>query len=1064
MNPGITEWLSDEQLQTFDADSINKIIEKYKATKELVEQDFDIDNNTNLTKEEKIIFKKIEENWTIVSDLEKLIKIVDDKSTIWSRFSNNVSNTFSWLSDSISESQDEIIKSMVENLMTKWNIPDNETLIMVLDKIQYLITWKEDKKVWELIKLIENSKEWDWFMRLEVSKYIWEYTWLIWTDLYNQVQEKMVEWALWNKENWFNDKYIIWFDKNDWYSIKKISEFENELKTQWFDNLNKNMLWNYLNYLNEFHIDINQLNINDNEKKYLIQTIDKRKELNNKMSSEIKKNIDIFNNVNTKYIDYLFENSQAWDNSKLNNTINKITDDELVLDSIKYIKSKDKNYNFVLSNIVHSSLLNDIIFLGKFNKLTWYTLAINNDIKNIDFKTLSNEETKILFDISREKTLIKYLISYNIDFVQKSNNYIKSIIWDKNMYIIDKVKSILNNKEKSNIEDIDAIQMNEFDYIENIQFDNTVYEWIKNNDKKIINKFLKAYSESSYHLITNFPKTFNLILKNESTVNIDKIINMKTDFYKLLPISIQKKHTVSYVKWIIKYNNWNIAQDLALIQFNNVKDMYITFTLLNQVDSKIKDDLLRKPLFLTNFNLFRLNHESKLINFKNQDFIQEIMTAFNLYIKEKKGLYKQYEDSIKATKEISKDKYTEKDENKNYELVNKAILLANKTNYTDSQKALLIVYCWEAITGDDWGKNNVIEDLFKQWLTQTEFKNLLTESNKILKELQQENNQELRSITIENNQKEELSSILSNWEIDITKLEKEAKEFLQSNLEIKLDNWNILKYPSSEWKNNILALYLNTKYKKVDNKLKWLVSSHLNLLIANIELQTQIKHSDKIYTAYKTWNFDEIDKLLQNNFKNALSNKWEKNKINKTTNKANSNTEKIQTNNKYSYFELNTNNQFPEIKLNTWEKIKISQKEAKIVKSNPETAKNIINFYKALNELWLNNLWTHRESISNSIWSQNWTSINNNDNSLSENELKIFLNSILSSVWEEKINTSWNINQFKNEFKNKNKVQVSWNFKDNLEIWSSNIEEKFMKKYITWFSKFQTSSFLKNIK
>ena len=351
-----------------------------------------------------------------------------------------------------------------------------------------------------------------------------------------------------------------------------------------------------------------------------------------------------------------------------------------------------------------------------------------------------------------------------------------------------------------------------------------------------------------------------------------------------------------------------------------------------------------------------------------------------------------------------------------------------------------------------------------------------------------------------------ISGILLNYNINIEELkDKSSSEIFIILKNKKLKNNEINKVIELIWKNNtiknsrdvlvktnnikdakeaIINLETNNELDKyiIENSEKFLnVVNELNLFHMQItDIDLIINWTDYLYTElmkHKNLSQDAEEllsilyaKIYTTNDINTL--KGESNKSIISTDELEKQINSYyETEADYSkkniikhWFEVSTINSQKIIKTISWDNIDISEKEAKLIESNPETAKNIINFYKALNELWLNNLWKHRESISNSIWSQSWASINNNDNSLSENELKIFLNSILSSVWEEKINISWNINQFKNEFKNKNKVQVSWNYKDNLEIWSSDIEEKFMKKYITWFSKFQTSSFLKNIK
>jgi len=138
--------------------------------------------------------------------------------------------------------------------------------------------------------------------------------------------------------------------------------------------------------------------------------------------------------------------------------------------------------------------------------------------------------------------------------------------------------------------------------------------------------------------------------------------------------------------------------------------------------------------------------------------------------------------------------------------------------------------------------------------------------------------------------------------------------------------------------------------------------------------------------------------------------------------------------------------------------------EERALITNKEIEKNLINSFLTLKEVWLENLWERKNDIATAIWSISWSVINIKDNFFDENELKIFLNGILLSVWEEKIDSSKDIGEFKNIFKNKNDVQIWGWFKDeNYDKWVWKIWEKFTKKYITWYSKFQTEAFKKSL-
>ena len=155
----------------------------------------------------------------------------------------------------------------------------------------------------------------------------------------------------------------------------------------------------------------------------------------------------------------------------------------------------------------------------------------------------------------------------------------------------------------------------------------------------------------------------------------------------------------------------------------------------------------------------------------------------------------------------------------------------------------------------------------------------------------------------------------------------------------------------------------------------------------------------------------------------------------------------------------------PMIMTPSGDEIKISKQESAIIQNNPEAEKNLIEFYETLQELGLWNIWEYRMDIANSLGSLNGVDINYNDDSLWEHELKVFINAILKSTGNKTIDTNQDIWEFKNAFKNQNNYQVIWEwFQDDItKKWSSKIEEVFLKKYVLWYPKFQTSLFINEI-
>lgn len=141
-----------------------------------------------------------------------------------------------------------------------------------------------------------------------------------------------------------------------------------------------------------------------------------------------------------------------------------------------------------------------------------------------------------------------------------------------------------------------------------------------------------------------------------------------------------------------------------------------------------------------------------------------------------------------------------------------------------------------------------------------------------------------------------------------------------------------------------------------------------------------------------------------------------------------------------------------------WKKtLNLSTEEQKLVENNPDTLKNIVDFYSTLNKVWLAKLWPIKEQIFNVISSIKWVWFKIDKNYLSENETKIFLNAILKSTWEETINPILGINDFIAKIERKNNTQFSWAEAQVNKSWDTKIEQKFISSFsprwnLLWFN------------
>ena len=141
-----------------------------------------------------------------------------------------------------------------------------------------------------------------------------------------------------------------------------------------------------------------------------------------------------------------------------------------------------------------------------------------------------------------------------------------------------------------------------------------------------------------------------------------------------------------------------------------------------------------------------------------------------------------------------------------------------------------------------------------------------------------------------------------------------------------------------------------------------------------------------------------------------------------------------------------------------WEKeVVLSKEENILIKNNPETYKNIVDFYSTLNKVWLAKLWPIKDQIFNVISSIKWVWFKIDQNYLSENETKIFLNAILKSTWEDTINPILGINDFIANIERKNNTQFSWSEAQVNKSWDTKIEQKFISSFaprwnLLWFN------------
>jgi hypothetical protein len=612
----ITENLSKEQLQKFDIDSIKKLIDNYKkATNKdnfFNENNIDLDwNKDNLSIEEIKVIKQIKENEQIVNSLTELLNAVTKEDSLF----NQIKKQWDSILSPLKEITKSSIQSLANELMNEWNIPDNETIIWILDKIQYFEIWEKDKEIENIKNEIKNSKNNEWLSKLKASKIIWEFTWLIWTSLYNNIQEKMIERVLWNKE-WYNSEFLMWYNEKEWNFLVKISDFKKDIQSKPVEEWNSKALASYILYLTS----TGKWNISDLQNPNIIWS-NKLNELSKYWKNHPKEAIakKILDKITEKKINTKFENNQwnhsntgfknIWNNidntwvintienienfSKLFNNLNKENFDKIINNFNDINKPKDKKareqFDSILKKKFDTSitiLKNDPLKVKKFNQFInekysntcpmWIKSELINDVRKLDYE---NKVRKLW--LSKYSNWEQTAEDFLIDTIKKDGFcYVQTLKWldsfkDKNWNKIE--LKILENALNTYLQ----IEKNKIDTSLLLVLWKEVTE-IYNKEKDLFEKelILKKQLENETD-----PKKVKILKKA-----IKDLGNIKTIDSIWAKKSIQNAHTANYdadkfrklngneltLTWIDNYLRQNSKKFLKVVNDLNIYWMEIT--------------------------------------------------------------------------------------------------------------------------------------------------------------------------------------------------------------------------------------------------------------------------------------------------------------------------------------------------------------------------------------------------------------------------------------------------------------------------------------------------------
>lgn len=133
------------------------------------------------------------------------------------------------------------------------------------------------------------------------------------------------------------------------------------------------------------------------------------------------------------------------------------------------------------------------------------------------------------------------------------------------------------------------------------------------------------------------------------------------------------------------------------------------------------------------------------------------------------------------------------------------------------------------------------------------------------------------------------------------------------------------------------------------------------------------------------------------------------------------------------------------IETHIW-KIELTAPEWKMVSHNKEAYNNLVHFKQTLQELNLDGLWKYRDSIFTAI---SWKYVGIFDASwdyINQNEMKIFISAVLSAIWIS-LNSQVNLNDFKQQVKQINKVWIIWWQQSVSVFWDGFLENLFIQRF-----------------
>lgn len=850
-------------------------------------------------------------------------------------------------------------------------------------------------------------------------------------------QDELIKKVFWEK-NKFNSDYLVWFNNEKWNFVTKISDFEDYLKSPntkilWDDKdsnvVNSSMLWNYFLYLSSVWKD----NIG------FVKTIlnyqkrsDLKNSLENNPNSIVKKILSqnnliddfsfFYDDFNTKideknYKDYLLLNPKnvflVQDKNLLLKIIQNIENIKYVnidfdlrhdIDIIEAISKKDKEFNI-------SKIPQSFYQINPKNKADIEKIKkLLNISKNWDFLRVI-WEISIFLDENQLKELLKWL---------GKNDYTKVALW-----YIDKLEKTPKEDFEKSIKDIKDFKNLTWSQIADINLYFFKY-WINPEMEDILFKVLKIEKNN----LDSFQWVQKQLEWNPDL--IIKLIYNDVDIYPKLSTKSKENNSIveAYLDYKINrvpYNYSNIARAIYEIEFwDDIWNILIIYDKL----TKLWDGNVKRFFWNTTishkFQLFLSKH-------KWSDKVKSQLEALNWI----NDIFKELEEDYKK----AWDDLLKISENYNIEIKEEKLKTQDEKNDFDKKYLVKI----KEITWLGDYENNFILKLIKNEKNDS----INSNGRELLILLKKSGNWSDNKVSEKFKKLQDIKIEMIKVEVDDDKKSLEKSWLPKESLDnISNDIKNISKkYPKD--KKETKEQYQDRIFKLLIEEWKLTLNEEQKLLVLQI-IENQLIIEEVIFNQENISYY--INYLEKWDFTTDFKQHVEEQKI-------------IE-----QWLIINNNQDIKHTKSSNWNylvntaywNIELSSNEMILVSNNKEAYKNLENFQKTLNELWLEKLWKYRLDIFKSISNKYVFEFNSKDDFINKNELKIFLNAILSSLWYE-IYPKLTLEEIKLQVQLINNYWLIWWEKEVDNLWNSSIEKSFLNKFDTkrgWIleiNKFQDS-------